>query len=144
MPLDNLEPTDTFDIVETKIDAAIDAINEHLEDSGWIDSGVTASGDVSSVTDFDYRKIGKTARLRGNIILDSSVSAENIALFTLPVGYRPAISSYFTLAAGEASNVKIVQCYILSNGTVGIQLQTPGTGYNSYIIGFDGVSFLVD
>jgi hypothetical protein len=51
MPLDNLEPTDTFDIVETKIDAAIDAINEHLEDSGWIDSGVTASGDVSSVTD---------------------------------------------------------------------------------------------
>jgi hypothetical protein len=28
MPLDNLEPTDTFDIVETKIDAAIDKIDE--------------------------------------------------------------------------------------------------------------------
>jgi hypothetical protein len=27
MPLDNLEPTDTFDIVETKIDATIDEVN---------------------------------------------------------------------------------------------------------------------
>jgi hypothetical protein len=28
MPLDNLEPTDTFDIIESKLDAAIDKVNE--------------------------------------------------------------------------------------------------------------------
>jgi hypothetical protein len=42
MPLDNLEPTDTFDIVETKIDAAIDKIDEIEIRVDDIDTEITA------------------------------------------------------------------------------------------------------
>ncbi len=52
MPLTNLEPSDTFDIVETKLDAAIDKVNQIDDD---LTGGTT--GQIlkkSSNSDYDY------------------------------------------------------------------------------------------
>jgi hypothetical protein len=145
MPLSNLEPTDTFDIVETKIDAAIDAINDHLEDSGWISAGVAISGDIIATT-VQYRKIGNRVSLRGYFELDAAVVSADFSLFSLPVGYRPTTTIIFPVAINDPANTpKFGQCNVYTGtGEVIVWVATPSSSYNSHAIFLDNVEFYID
>lgn len=85
---------------------------------------------------------GPRATLKeGIVFLDGLIkpgtTANYTTLFTLPVGYRPAVNRFFSVATANGAAVRQIQ--ILSGGIVRL-----GESYAGSYVSLDGISFRVD
>ena len=120
MPLPaNLATNDVID--ETWVDAVTTTlaaaaptawVNVAAFTNGWVNFGATD-------TPARYRKVGDMVFIEGNI--KSGVLNTAPGAFTLPAGFRPPLTAYFT----SNSNGAFGCGYILNTGTVVPQIGSP-------------------
>jgi len=117
MPLSNLVPGDKFDIVETKLDAAIDKINE-IEPG--LQGGTT--GQIltkSSNTDYDYEWSDDSTDISGKVDISNILTA--VASTSGPVAYttEQTILSLTPSASQSSGGMRFTASGYITNGTGG-------------------------
>lgn len=128
----------TLNGTEVKGDLTIDTQSTNISDSGWqnleLSSGITNKTNTSK-----YRKIGS------EVFLELSVQGVNAArtdIATLPLGYRPSETIYFTGVYG-ASAANFARFSIDSNGVIKLQNITASSYTSTYLFALN-CSFLID
>ena len=125
MALNNLQPTDDFTQVETKIDAAIDYLN------GSGDAWLTLIPNPPLTGTIQYKKIGGVVYVRGQL----NGAGDFSSIQTLPVGFRPTalyIAPVFIFGGGGEASVINVE-------TTGFIHGASAAPYNN--ISLDGIIF---
>lgn len=147
MPLSNLTPSDTFDIVESKLDDTIDAVNEF---SGGTTGQIWTK---DSATDFDgsfkgpivsssSSAITYSTGWAGTVVSSIDVTGEvelsgeltistggTTTLGTISATYKPISSKRFTISDYNGSEGASAICVldIASDGTITMVKQSDGT-----------------
>lgn len=101
-------------------------------DSGWVNVTFQNSYSNQSGTTVSYRKIGGIVYLRGQ---SGKATLDTNTMFTLPVGYRPATLSIYTVPGGSNNIGKFVI------GTDGICMTAAPPSASTYV-GLDVISFI--
>lgn len=101
MPLDNLEPTDTFDIVETKLDATIDKVNEIELRVDDIDTEIIAID--SRLDDLEARSVSFETWSGTQAMTGSYVTIDTLT-FTTP---NDGVTRWYDFDAEIASRIEL-------------------------------------
>ena len=100
-------------------------------DSGWITPSFQNGYSAANGTTVSYRKVGGIVYLRGQV---GKSTMDNLTMFTLPAGYRPAFTRIYTVPGSAGYHAKFV---INADGTV-YQVGITGGTY----IGIDAANFI--
>lgn len=93
-----------------------------MGDSGWMDLPLEEGISTGSITGVaQYRKIGKTVYLRGDV---KGISGANTLIGKLPLGYRPSKQCYFINAT---SGTKFIRICVTTSGDVKLEWVSDGT-----------------
>ncbi len=127
------EIIDTIKISDDSKEEKIHILNDNniyeefmkKDDTGWINLPLKAEITVGSIAKkAQYRKIGKTVYIRGDI---AGVTEANTIIATLPAGFRPLSNVY---AINALSGVRYSRIYVLSNGNLALEWVSDNN-YNS-------------
>jgi hypothetical protein len=101
MPLDNLDPTDTFDIIETKIDATIDEVNAlRIE----VDDAESRLDDAEARLDNLEARNVNNLTWSGTQTMTNTYTVIGTLSFTTP---NDGISRYYNIMAEIASRIEL-------------------------------------
>lgn len=104
-------------------------------DSGWITPSYGPNYTSASVK---YRRIGKVVYLRGQASRNSGTPTSGDVIFTLPVGFRPALDNP-QMMAGSSTNYGKMNI-LSSTGEVNVATSATGGGY----LLLNNITFTVD
>lgn len=121
---------DDVDDVYDKVNAIIDFLNGS---NGW----ATATLGAGYTGTLEYRKIGSIVYLRGSVG-DAGGVFGTPAITTLPAGYRPAAATVFNVRYSGGTT----QAEGMAVSTAGVVSGVTSAG--NFVVGFDGLSFLID
>lgn len=113
-------------------------VGPYILDTGWVDCPLRPGTSQQGGSLPQVRRIGKTVYIRWGVSGTGKAANTNSQVFTIPTGFRPATSSYVTVASsnGNASALGVIH----PSGIV--DLRTSASTGSYYM--WDGATYLID